>query len=116
MSWPVPNTLMIEPTESESKAELDRFCDALLQIRKEIEQVRTGVYPRDDNPLVNAPHPIHVVLADKWERPYPRSVAAYPLEYLRKTKFWPSVSRLDDAYGDRNLMCTCPPLDSYESK
>jgi glycine dehydrogenase len=114
MSFPVPNTLMVEPTESEPLVELDRFCDAMIQIRKEIQQVEDGVYPKDNNPLVNAPHTQQVVSADKWDRPYSRSIGAYPVPNLRRDKFWPTVSRIDDAYGDRNLVCTCPPIESYE--
>ncbi|KAJ1735857.1 glycine decarboxylase subunit P [Coemansia biformis] len=114
MSWPVPNTIMIEPTESESKDEMDRFCDALIAIRQEIREIEDGAQPLDNNILVNAPHPIAVVSAEKWSRPYSRERAAYPLPYLRERKFWPSVSRIDDAYGDINLMCSCPPLDTYE--
>ncbi|KAJ2714501.1 glycine decarboxylase subunit P [Coemansia spiralis] len=114
MSWPVPNTIMIEPTESESKEEMDRFCDALISIRQEIREIEDGTLPRDSNPLVNAPHPIATVSAEIWSRPYSRERAAYPLPYLRERKFWPSISRVDDAYGDINLMCSCPPLETYE--
>ncbi|KAJ2773617.1 glycine decarboxylase subunit P [Coemansia nantahalensis] len=114
MSWPVPNTIMVEPTESESKEEMDRFCDALIAIRREIREIEDGSLPRDSNPLVNAPHPIAVVSAEEWSRPYSRERAAFPLPYLRERKFWPSISRVDDAYGDINLVCSCPPLDSYE--
>ncbi|KAG0165194.1 glycine decarboxylase subunit P [Apophysomyces sp. BC1034] len=113
MSWPVANTLMIEPTESESKAELDRFCDAMISIRREIQEVIDGKIPKDNNMLVNAPHSIHTLLSDKWNRPYSRDIAAFPMPYLRQKKFWPSVSRVDDAYGDRNLMCTCPSPEEY---
>jgi glycine dehydrogenase len=115
MSFPVANTLMVEPTESEPKQELDRFCDALLQIRKEIQQVQDGVYPLDNNPLVNAPHTQQVVSADKWDRPYSREQAAYPVKGLRVNKFWPTVSRVDDTHGDRNLICSCPPIEDYEN-
>ncbi|KAL2754033.1 hypothetical protein ACRALDRAFT_1081247 [Sodiomyces alcalophilus JCM 7366] len=114
MSWPVANTLMIEPTESESKAELDRFVDALIAIREEIREVEEGRQPREGNVLKNAPHPQEdVILGDdgKWERPYSREKAAYPLPWLREKKFWPSVARVDDAYGDTNLFCTCPPVE-----
>ncbi|KAF2145140.1 uncharacterized protein K452DRAFT_295682 [Aplosporella prunicola CBS 121167] len=110
MSWPVANTLMIEPTESESQAELDRFCDALISIRKEIEAVEKGDAPRDGNVLKMAPHSLKDLLQDKWERAYSRDQAAFPLPWLREKKFWPSVARLDDAYGDTNLFCTCAPL------
>ncbi|TPX36319.1 glycine dehydrogenase (aminomethyl-transferring) [Synchytrium microbalum] len=114
MSFPVAGTLMIEPTESESKIELDRFCDAMLHIRQEIADIESGKQPKGNNVLTNAPHPIHVVLSDKWDRPYSRETAAYPMADLRKRKFWPSTSRVDDAYGDRNLICSCPPLEDYE--
>ncbi|KAI7903916.1 glycine dehydrogenase [Cokeromyces recurvatus] len=113
MSWPVTNTLMIEPTESESKPELDRFCDAMISIRNEIQQVIDGKLPKRDNMLNRAPHSIKTLMADKWDRPYSRQVAAFPMPYLREKKFWPSVSRVDDAYGDRNLMCTCPSPEEY---
>jgi glycine dehydrogenase len=113
MSFPVAGTLMIEPTESESLAELDRFCDAMIAIRAEIEQVQQGEWPADDNPLHNAPHTAEDVLADGWSRPYAREVAAYPLPSLRQTKYWSPVSRIDGAYGDRNVVCSCPPLDAY---
>ncbi len=114
LSFPVAGTLMIEPTESESKDELDRFCDALLEIRKEIDEIIAGKYPDDDNVLHHAPHTLAVVTADEWNRPYSREKAAYPLHYLREGyKFWASVGRVDNAYGDRNLVCTCPPIESY---
>ena len=108
MSWPVAGTLMIEPTESESKAELDRFVDAMIAIRAEIEAIATGAADKKDNVLKNAPHPAHVVLADAWDRPYPRELAAYPTEWVRKAKFWPSTSRVDNVYGDRNLVTRLP--------
>lgn len=111
MSWPVANTLMIEPTESESKPELDRFCDALISIRKEIEKVEKGEVPREGNVLKMAPHPQQDLLRAEWDRPYSREEAAYPLPWLREKKFWPSVARLDDAYGDTNLFCTCAPVE-----
>lgn len=113
MSFPVAGTLMIEPTESESKAELDRFCDAMIQIRKEIEMVATGKWPRDSNPLKHAPHTQDVLLAEKWDRPYSREEAAYPLPYLRQSKFWPTVGRIDNVFGDRNLVCACPPVEHW---
>ncbi|KAM3530833.1 hypothetical protein MY4038_004769 [Beauveria bassiana] len=114
MSWPVPNTLMIEPTESESKEELDRFINALISIRNEIREVEEGKQPREGNVLKNAPHTqIDLLLGDngKWERPYSREKAAYPLPYLTEKKFWPTVTRVDDKYGDTNLFCTCPPVE-----
>ncbi|KAJ1796087.1 glycine decarboxylase subunit P, partial [Coemansia sp. RSA 2399] len=114
MSWPVPNTIMIEPTESESKEEMDRFCDALIAIRDEIREIEDGSQPRDNNLLVNAPHTIAKVSAEAWPHPYARHRAAYPLPTLRERKFWPSVSRVDDAYGDLNLICSCPPIENYE--
>jgi glycine dehydrogenase len=113
MSFPVPGTLMIEPTESESKAELDRFCDAMIAIHKEIKNVESGVWPKDDNPLLNAPHVADEVVADSWPHPYSREVAAYPVESLRHAKYWPPVGRIDNVYGDRHLVCTCPSLESY---
>ncbi|CAO3658168.1 unnamed protein product [Rhizopus stolonifer] len=113
MSWPVTNTLMIEPTESESKAELDRFCDAMISIRKEIELVQKGELPQKENMLNRAPHSLQVLMADEWDRPYSRQTAAFPMPHLREKKFWPSVSRVDDAYGDRNLLCTCPSPEEY---
>ncbi|KAI8090211.1 glycine dehydrogenase [Gilbertella persicaria] len=113
MSWPVTNTLMIEPTESESKTELDRFCDAMISIRKEIQQVMDGKLPKGNNMLNNAPHSIKTLMSDNWSRPYSREIAAFPMPYLKEKKFWPSVSRVDDAYGDRNLMCTCPSPEEY---
>ncbi|WP_406628583.1 aminomethyl-transferring glycine dehydrogenase [Ornithobacterium rhinotracheale] len=114
VSFPVAGTLMIEPTESEDKAELDRFVDALLSIKKEIEEVQKGKFTQDNNVLKNAPHTNALLTADAWELPYSREKAAYPVEWLKDNKFWPSVARIDDAYGDRNLMCTCPPTESYE--
>eukprot|EP00871_Galdieria_phlegrea_P005778 jgi/Galph1/688/GphlegSOOS_G5426.1 len=113
MSFPVAGTLMIEPTESESKTELDRFCDALLMIREEIRDIEAGKMDRENNPLKNAPHTAEVVTADNWSHPYSRQVAAFPASWSKSFKFWPSVSRIDDAYGDRNLICTCPPMESY---
>ena len=114
MSFPVVGTLMVEPTESESKEELDRFVDAMVSIRAEIQEVQDGKVPRDDNVLVNAPHPVQVLVGNEWKRSYTREQAAYPLAWLRERKFWPSVSRVDDTYGDRNLVCSCPPIEAYE--
>ena len=113
MSFPVPGTLMIEPTESESKAELDRFIDAMVAIRAEIAKVESGEFDKADNPLKFAPHTAEVLLADKWERKYSREVAAYPLPSLRKQKYWPPVGRADNVYGDRNLFCSCIPVSDY---
>lgn len=116
VSFPVAGTLMIEPTESEPKEELDRFIDALLEIRNEIKEVEDGNAPRDNNVLKNAPHTAAVVMADQWDHPYSRQKAAYPLPFVKEAKFWPSVSRIDNAYGDRNLMCTCLPMEEYSDK
>lgn len=113
MSWPVPGTLMIEPTESEPKAELDRFCDAMIGIREEIRAIEEGKSDRADNPLKNAPHTSAMVTATEWKHPYSRQQAAFPLPYVRDNKFWPSVGRVDNPYGDRNLVCTCPPMSEY---
>ncbi|MGR3812278.1 aminomethyl-transferring glycine dehydrogenase [Jiulongibacter sp. NS-SX5] len=113
VSFPVAGTLMIEPTESESKEELDRFCDALIQIRAEIAEIENGEADKEDNVLKNAPHTMRVVLDSDWSRSYSREKAAFPAEHLRFNKFWPSVSRVDSAFGDRNLICACPPTESY---
>jgi glycine dehydrogenase len=113
VSFPVGGTLMIEPTESESVSELDKFCDALISIREEISEIESGIYLKEDNVLKNAPHTIRVVMADKWEKSYTREKAAFPLEKLKFNKFWPSVSRIDSAYGDRNLVCSCDPIEAY---
>jgi glycine dehydrogenase len=113
VSWPVPGTMMIEPTESEPKEELDRFCDAMISIRAEIQAVIDGRLDRQDNPLKNAPHTAEVVAADTWTHAYSREQAAFPLPALRAGKFWPSVGRIDNPHGDRNLVCSCPPIDSY---
>jgi glycine dehydrogenase len=116
LSFPVAGTIMIEPTESESKAELDRFCDALLQIRREIDEIAAGEYDADDNVLHNAPHTVEAVASDEWKHKYSREKAAFPLPYLRQGwKFWASVGRIDQAYGDRNLMCVCPPVEAYQT-
>ncbi len=114
LSFPVAGTIMIEPTESESKAELDRFCDALLAIRKEMDEIANGDYDHDDNVLHNAPHTVQEMTADTWSHKYGREKAAFPLPYLRQGfKFWATVGRIDQAYGDRNLVCTCPPVEEY---
>jgi glycine dehydrogenase len=113
LSFPVAGTIMIEPTESEDKAELDRFCDALLSIRAEIKAVENGKSDKTDNPLKNAPHTQFVITADEWKHPYSRQQAAFPLQYVKENKFWPSVSRVNNTYGDRNLICTCEPVSSY---
>jgi len=113
LSFPVADTLMIEPTESESKAELDRFCDAMIAIHGELEAIRAGRLDRADNPLKNAPHTAQEIAGD-WAHSYSREQAAYPLAWLRDAKFWPSVKRVDNAAGDRSLVCTCPPVGDYE--
>jgi glycine dehydrogenase len=113
MSWPVSGTLMIEPTESESKAELDRFCDAMISIHGEITAIIRGESDPTDNPLKNAPHPAETVCGDAWPHPYTREQAAYPLPYLRQHKFWPAIGRIDNVHGDRNLVCTCDSVEAY---
>jgi glycine dehydrogenase len=113
MSFPVPGTIMIEPTESEDKAELDRFCDALLAIRKEIAAIEKGEMDKTNNALKNAPHTQSAVCSSQWEKPYTREQAAFPLEYVKQNKFWPSVARVNNTHGDRNLICTCEPVESY---
>ncbi|MBV6521158.1 MAG: Glycine dehydrogenase (decarboxylating) [Gemmatimonadaceae bacterium] len=115
VSFPVAGTLMIEPTESECKAELDRFCDALIAIRGEIAEIEAGIMHKSDNPLKNAPHTQDVVISDSWDRGYSREKAAFPAAWVRERKFWPAVSRVDNVYGDRNLMCACPPIEMYMS-
>jgi glycine dehydrogenase len=114
MSFPVAGTLMVEPTESESRAELDRFCEAMIAIRDEIRAVEEGRLDREDNPLRNAPHTAQVVTADPWDHAYPREIAAYPIPALRHAKYWSPVGRADNVYGDRNLVCSCPLLSDYE--
>ena len=113
MSWPVPGTIMVEPTESESKAELDRFCDALISIRAEIQQIEMGLQDMKDNALKNAPHTAALVTGDTWAHGYSRTQAAWPAPWTREHKFWPTVRRVDNAYGDRNLVCACPPVEAY---
>ena len=113
VSWPVAGTIMVEPTESESKEELDRFCDAMIAIRKEIEAIETGQYSMEDNPLKNAPHPASALMAMEWNHPYTREEAAYPAPWTRAHKFWPPVGRIDNAFGDRNLVCSCLPMEAY---
>jgi glycine dehydrogenase len=111
VSFPVPGTLMVEPTESENKDELDRFCDAMIRIREEIKEVMDGHADPQDNVLKNAPHTQNVVISDEWNYPYTREQAVYPLPFVKEYKFWPSVSRIDNAYGDRNLFCSCVPVE-----
>ena len=113
MSFPVPGTLMIEPTESESLAELDRFCAAMIAIRQEIQAIQDGTADPHDNVLKHAPHPAHVIISDEWPHSYSREAAAYPAPWVREHKFWPAVARIDNVYGDRNLVCACPPIEAY---
>lgn len=113
MSWPVTGTLMIEPTESESLEELNRFCEAMIQIRKEIEEIELGRMDKADNVLKGAPHTADHIASDSWRHPYTRQQAAFPLPWIKEQKFWPSVGRVDNVYGDRNLVCACPPLSDY---
>jgi glycine dehydrogenase len=113
VSFPVAGTMMIEPTESESKAELDRFCDAMIAIREEIRAIENGSASKEDNLLKNAPHTAQSVAAAEWTHPYSREQAAYPAPYVRSNKFWPSVGRLNNVLGDRKLICSCPPTEDY---
>jgi glycine dehydrogenase len=112
MSFPVAGTLMVETTESESLVELDRVCDAMLSIRAEIDMVATGVWPAEDNPLHNAPHTATDTATDNWTHPYSRDIAAWPTGFQR-SKYWPPVSRIDGAFGDRNVVCSCPPIEAF---
>jgi len=105
---------MVEPTESENLAELDRFCDAMIAIRQEIEQIAAGEYDSQDNPLKNAPHTASMLITEDWKHGYDRELAAYPDGVDRRSKYWPPVRRIDQAYGDRNLMCACPPPEAFE--
>jgi glycine dehydrogenase len=113
ISWPVPGTMMIEPTESESRSELDRFCDAMIAIHAEMKAIESGAMDRANNPLKRAPHTAAAVTADLWDRPYSRQTAAFPAPWLRARKFWPAVARIDNVYGDRNLQCSCPPVEAF---
>lgn len=115
VAFPVVDTLMVEPTESESLAELDRFCDAMIAIRNEIREIADGAYDQENNVIKNAPHTARVCVSDEWKFKYSREKAAFPLPWVRETKFWPSVSRIDNAYGDRNLVCSCLPMEAYET-
>jgi glycine dehydrogenase len=115
ISWPVPGTMMVEPTESESKAELDRFCDALESIHAEIEAVESGQADARNNVLKNAPHTADMLAAEPWNRPYSRECACFPAPWLRDYKFWPAVGRIDNVYGDRNLVCTCAGMEAYSA-
>jgi glycine dehydrogenase len=113
LSFPVPGTLMVEPTESEPLAELDRFVAAMIAIREEIRQVEEGVWPQDNNPLKHAPHPSGGVADDGWDRPYSREIAVFPVPSLKRGKYWPSVARVDNVHGDRNLFCSCVPVSAW---
>ena len=113
VAFPVHDTLMVEPTESESKAEMDRFCDAMISIKKEIDEIAAGQFDKTNNVIKNAPHTMHRVVSDKWEQAYSREKAAFPLDYIRVSKFWPSVAKIDAAHGDRNLVCSCVPTSEY---
>ena len=113
VSFPVPGTIMIEPTESESLAELDRFSEAMISIRNEIAEIESGLADAENNVIVNAPHTATSVISDSWNKPYSREKAAYPLDWVSENKFWPSVGKVDNAYGDRNLVCSCAPIEAY---
>ena len=114
VSFPVGGTLMVEPTESESKVELDKFCDAMISIKNEIELIENGEIDKIDNPLKNAPHTVQEVISSEWKHPYSREIAAFPFAHSKENKYWPSVGRVDNAYGDRNLVCSCLPTSDYE--
>ena len=114
MSWPVPGTMMIEPTESESMQEINRFCNALIKIKDEIEKVKSGQFDKNDNPLKNAPHTHIELTANEWKHKYDRETAAYPSATLKSYKYWPPVARVNNVYGDKNLFCSCPSMDEYK--
>ncbi len=114
MSWPVPGTIMIEPTESESLSEINRFCDTLIKIREEINKVKSGEFDKNDNPLKNAPHTHTELTANEWKHKYDRECAAYPSTILKTYKYWPPIARVDNVYGDKNLFCSCPSIDEYK--
>ena len=114
MSWPVPGTFMIEPTESESQEEIDRFCLAMISIHNEVKKIREGKFDKVDNPLKNAPHTVEELTNNEWEHKYSRQEAAYPHSYLLNNKYWSPVARIDNVYGDKNLFCVCPPMENYE--
>jgi len=111
VSWPIHDTIMPEPTESESKEQLDRFIEALTMIRQEIKDIETGKADRKNNVLKNSPHTLKVITSDTWDKPYSRQQAAFPAPWTRERKYWPTVGRIDGAYGDRNLICSCPPME-----
>lgn len=114
MSWPVPGTMMIEPTESESLKELDRFCDTLIKIKAEIDKIKSGKFDKTDNPIKNAPHTDLELASNEWKHKYSREEAAYPSKFLRSNKFWPPVARVDNVYGDKNLFCSCPDMEEFK--
>ena len=114
MSWPVAGTMMIEPTESETLSELDRFCDTLIKIKQEIDLIKTGKFDKADNPIKNAPHTDTELASDNWTHKYSREEAAYPAKFLKVNKFWPPVARVDNVYGDKNIFCTCPSMDEFK--
>ena len=116
VSWPVAGTMMIEPTESEPKHELDRFCDAMISIHAEIEAIANGKVDPENNVLKNAPHTARQIASEKWDRPYSREQAAFPAPWTREHKFWPAAARIDNVYGDRNLFCSCPPVEEFEKE
>ncbi len=116
MSWPVPGTIMIEPTESESLSEIDRFCETLIKIKEEIDKVKSGEFDKNDNPLKNAPHTHVELTANEWKHKYDRETAAYPSATLKSYKYWPPVARVDNVYGDKNLFCSCPSIDEYKKE
>ena len=113
MSFPVPDTMMIEPTESENKRELDRFCDAMIAIRQEISAIENAIADRDNNLLRNAPHTHRLLIADDWNRPYTKQQAFFPAGEIDEDKYWPPVARIDNVHGDKNLVCACPPMEAY---
>jgi glycine dehydrogenase len=115
ISWPVPGTMMIEPTESETKEEMDRFCESLIAIHAEIKAIENGRVDKQNNVIKNAPHTAESVISDKWDRPYPREQAAFPAPWLRQYKFWPAVGRIDNVFGDRNLVCSCIGMEAYQN-
>ena len=116
MSWPVAGTIMIEPTESENLEEIDKFCNALIKIKKEIDLVESSKFDKIDNPLKNAPHTYIELASNDWSHKYTREEAAYPTEFVKNNKYWPPVARVDNVYGDRNLVCSCPSMDEYKDE
>ena len=116
MSWPVQGTIMIEPTESENLEEIDRFCNAFIKIKEEIDKVDTGSFDKNDNPLKNAPHTYLELSSNDWKHLYSREEAAFPIGYLKDNKYWPPIARVDNVYGDRNLVCSCPSIDEYKDE